>query len=42
MPRVKSNRLKKTTVYMIDYQPITGGKEVKNHKWVVDDELSKP
>lgn len=33
---------KKTTVYMIDYQPTTGGKVVKNHKWVVEDELSKP
>ena len=31
---------KKTTVYMIDYVPTTGGKEVKNHKWVTDDELS--
>ncbi|MFC4619542.1 YdhK family protein [Camelliibacillus cellulosilyticus] len=31
-----------TTVYMIDYKPTTGGKEVKNHKWVVGSELSKP
>lgn len=31
---------KKTTVYMIDYQPTTGGEEVKNHKWVTDSELS--
>ncbi|WLV24166.1 YdhK family protein [Aciduricibacillus chroicocephali] len=29
-----------TTVYMIDYDPTTGGKEVKNHKWVTEDELS--
>ncbi|ARD49659.1 YdhK family protein [Sporosarcina sp. P33] len=29
-----------TTVYMIDYMPTTGGDEVKNHKWVVDSELS--
>lgn len=29
-----------TTVYMIDYQPTTGGEEVKNHKWVTGDELS--
>lgn len=29
-----------TTVYMIDYTPTTGGKEVKNHKWVTKDELS--
>lgn len=32
---------KQTTVYMIDYVPTTGGDEVKNHKWVVEDELSK-
>lgn len=31
---------KQTTVYMIDYKPTDGGKEVKNHKWVTDDELS--
>lgn len=31
---------KQTTVYMIDYKPTTGGKEVKNHKWVTDSELS--
>jgi len=30
----------KTTVYMVDYQPTNGGKDVKNHKWVVEDELS--
>ena len=30
----------KTTVYMIDYTPTTGGEEVKNHKWVTEDELS--
>lgn len=30
----------KTTVYMIDYQPTTGGPEIKNHKWVTDMELS--
>lgn len=29
-----------TTVYMIDYQPTTGGEKVKNHKWVTDSELS--
>lgn len=32
---------KETTVYMIDYVPTTGGDEVTNHKWVVEDELSK-
>ena len=31
---------KSTTVYVIDYQPTTGGEEVKNHKWVTDSELS--
>ncbi len=30
-----------TTVYMIDYKPTDGGKEVKNHKWVTEDELSE-
>ncbi|MGM9923833.1 MAG: YdhK family protein [Bacillus sp. (in: firmicutes)] len=31
---------KDTTVYMIDYMPTTGEDEVKNHKWVTEDELS--
>lgn len=31
----------KTTVYMINYVPTTGGDEVTNHKWVTEDELSK-
>ncbi len=30
----------KTTVYMIDYTPTTGGAKVKNHKWVTESELS--
>lgn len=30
----------KTTVYMIDYTPTTGGEEVTNHKWVTESELS--
>ncbi|MFC0190465.1 DUF1541 domain-containing protein [Fictibacillus aquaticus] len=29
-----------TTVYMVDYTPTTGGKKVKNHKWVTESELS--
>lgn len=29
-----------TTVYMIDYISTTDGTEVKNHKWVTEDELS--
>ncbi|SOC40935.1 YdhK family protein [Ureibacillus acetophenoni] len=29
-----------TTVYMIDYFPTTGGPMVKNHKWVIESELS--
>lgn len=28
-----------TTVYSVSYTPITGGKAVKNHKWVVHEEL---
>ncbi|MFD1020329.1 YdhK family protein [Thalassobacillus hwangdonensis] len=27
------------TVYMIDFTPTDGGEEVKNHKWVSEDEL---
>ncbi|AGY82409.1 YdhK family protein [Carnobacterium inhibens] len=30
---------KTTTIYMIDYEPTTGGDTVKNHKWVTEDEL---
>ncbi|MBU8785142.1 MULTISPECIES: DUF1541 domain-containing protein [Bacillus] len=30
----------KTTVYMVDYKPTTGGKEVKNHMWLTESELS--
>lgn len=30
----------KTTVYMVDYTPTTGGEEVTNHKWVTESELS--
>lgn len=30
----------KTTVYMVDFTPTTGGKKVKNHKWVTESELS--
>ena len=29
-----------TRVYMIDYLPTTGGPMVKNHKWVIESELS--
>ncbi|WP_395940701.1 DUF1541 domain-containing protein [Bacillus sp. CH30_1T] len=28
------------TVYMVDFTPVTGGKAVKNHKWVTESELS--
>ncbi|CAM4056165.1 YdhK family protein [Bacillus manliponensis] len=28
-----------TTVYMVDFIPTTGGEEVKNHKWVTEEEL---
>ncbi|SEK56515.1 Protein of unknown function [Carnobacterium iners] len=30
-----------TTVYMIDYEPTSGGETVTNHKWFTEDELSK-
>ncbi|MEH7118034.1 YdhK family protein [Neobacillus vireti] len=30
----------KTTVYMVDYTPTTGGEKVTNHKWVTEDELT--
>ncbi|TQR20776.1 YdhK family protein [Psychrobacillus vulpis] len=30
----------KTTVYMVNYTPTTGGEEVKNHKWVTESELT--
>ncbi|MER2173736.1 MAG: YdhK family protein [Carnobacterium sp.] len=30
-----------TTIYMIDYEPTTGGDTVKNHKWVTEKELSE-
>lgn len=29
-----------TTVYMIDYQPTDGSDNVKNHKWVTEDEVA--
>ncbi|MFT9493394.1 MULTISPECIES: YdhK family protein [Bacillota] len=29
-----------TTVYMVDFTLTTNGEEVKNHKWVTEDELS--
>lgn len=28
-----------TTAYMVNYKPTTGGAEVKNHKWVVQEEI---
>lgn len=28
-----------TTVYMVDYQPTTGGEMVTNHKWVTEKEV---
>ncbi|MEK5069725.1 YdhK family protein [Sporosarcina sp. FSL K6-1508] len=30
----------KTTVYMVDYTPTTGGEKVMNHEWVTESELS--
>jgi len=31
-----------TTVYTVTYTPTTGGKIVKNHKWVIHEELKDP
>lgn len=30
----------KTTVYMIDFTPTSGGEKIKNHKWVTESELA--
>lgn len=30
----------KTTIYMVGYTSTTGGNQVKNHKWVTENELS--
>ncbi|KNH22916.1 hypothetical protein ACS78_11035 [Priestia megaterium] len=30
----------KTTVYMVDYTPTTGGEKVTNHQWLTESELS--
>ncbi|MCU1806221.1 YdhK family protein [Cytobacillus firmus] len=32
--------VEQTTVYMVDFTTTTDGKEVKNHKWVTESELS--
>ncbi|WP_248138878.1 DUF1541 domain-containing protein [Bacillus infantis] len=36
----KIDSAEKTTVYMIDYTPTTGGEKVTNHKWVTESELA--
>jgi hypothetical protein len=36
----KIDSVEKTTVYMINFKPTTGGDEVTNHKWVTEEELS--
>lgn len=38
--KAKIDSAEKTTVYMVDYKPTTGGEIVKNHKWVTESELS--
>lgn len=38
--KAKIDSVEKTTVYMVDYKPTTGGEMVKNHKWVTESELS--
>lgn len=30
-----------TNAYSVSYKPTTGGKEVKNHKWVIQEEIKK-
>lgn len=37
---VEIDSAEETTVYMVDFTTTTGGKEVKNHKWVTESELS--
>lgn len=31
-----------TTVYMVDFTPVSGGDRIMNHKWVTEDELRTP
>ncbi|WNB91528.1 YdhK family protein [Bacillus sp. NEB1478] len=31
-----------TTAYVVTYTPTTGGKKVKNHKWVIQEEIKNP
>lgn len=38
--KAKIDSTEKTTVYMVDYTPTTGGEKVTNHKWVTESELS--
>ncbi|MCT4781143.1 DUF1541 domain-containing protein [Exiguobacterium antarcticum] len=33
------DRTEQTTVYRVDFKPTTGGKTVKHHKWVTEDDL---
>ena len=35
----KIDSAEETTVYMVDFTPMNGGEEVKNHKWVIESEL---
>lgn len=38
---VSIDSAEKTTVYMVDYTDTQNGEQVKNHKWVTEDELEK-
>lgn len=38
--KARIESVEKTTVYMVDYKPTTGGEIVRNHKWVTENELS--
>lgn len=37
--KAEIDSVEKSTVYMVDYTPTTGGEVVENHKWVTESEL---
>src|SRR5699024_6693514 len=39
--KAKIDSAEDTTVYMVSYEDTDTGEEVKNHKWVTEDELSE-
>jgi hypothetical protein len=38
----KIDSVELTILYMVDYEPTTGGEKVVDHKWVTENELKKP